>query len=156
MIRTAGVTAAPARPRMRKPSDDTSGPSRSPVLAAGLVLAAMLLLIVVGSMLRMQELEQELVELRSTAAVPAQPTQATTTDAPPAVLDDLLRRADLIPHAPTLGGRMQFVIEESRVLNEHWVLAAYEDGHIRGQMLLEYAIDKDGTVAWRVLAAYLD
>lgn len=52
---------------------------------------------------------------------------------------------------------MGFYTEENiQVLNEQWVFARFEDGHVEGSMLLEYALDGDGKLRWSVLAAELD
>jgi hypothetical protein len=37
------------------------------------------------------------------------------------------------------------------ILNEKWVFAYFEDGHIAGAMLLRYEIDEDGNIGWEVL-----
>ena len=68
---------------------------------------------------------------------------------------DLAAQPELIPHEPVLGGRMQFVPEGIHVLNDRWVLATFEDGHIRGQMLLAYDI-AHGNVTWQVIESYLE
>lgn len=71
------------------------------------------------------------------------------------LLADLAERPELIPHAGVLGGSMHFVPEESRVLNRRWVWAVFEDGHVRGSMLLEYALE-DGRIDWTPLRSALD
>jgi len=68
---------------------------------------------------------------------------------------DLTEQPELIPHEPVLGGRMFFVPEGIHVLNDRWVLATFEDGHIRGQMLLEYEV-VHGNVMWQVIESYLE
>ncbi|MFP4244711.1 MAG: hypothetical protein ACLFRJ_06495 [Ectothiorhodospira sp.] len=68
---------------------------------------------------------------------------------------DLRAHPDLIPHEPVLGGRFFFVPGGVRVLNDRWVLAVFEDGHVRGQMLLEYMLHS-GEIRWRVLASAMD
>ncbi|WP_412851918.1 hypothetical protein [Ectothiorhodospira shaposhnikovii] len=68
---------------------------------------------------------------------------------------DLAAQPELIGHGGVLGGSMHFVPEEIHVLSDRWVLAAFEDGHIRGRMLLEYEV-AFGNIAWQVLASSLD
>ncbi len=66
--------------------------------------------------------------------------------------DQVQERPELIPTEPVLGGTMSFYDrEEIQVLNHRWVLATYEDGHISGQILLEYDIDEEGEISWEVL-----
>ncbi len=73
----------------------------------------------------------------------------------PQLRRDLAAQPELIPHEPVLGGQMHFVPEGIHVLNDRWVLASFEDGHIRGQMLLEYDI-AHGNVTWQVVESYLE
>lgn len=65
---------------------------------------------------------------------------------------DLIKRKDLIPYKGVLGGTMGFYDENNiHVLNRRWVFAHFEDGHIGGQVLLEYEILKDGKINWKVM-----
>jgi hypothetical protein len=73
----------------------------------------------------------------------------------PQLRRDLTEQPDLIPHEPVLGGNMYFVPEGIHILNDRWVLATFEDGHIRGQMLLEYEV-VHGNVVWQVIESYLE
>jgi hypothetical protein len=72
-----------------------------------------------------------------------------------ALRDDLSAQPELIPHEPVLGGRMHFVPGEVHVLNDRWVLAVFEDGHIRGQMVLQYEVAY-GNITWQVIDSYLE
>ena len=68
---------------------------------------------------------------------------------------DLAQQPELIRHEPVLGGSMYFVPEGIHILNDRWVLATFEDGHIRGQMLLEYEV-VHGNVVWQVIESYVE
>lgn len=68
---------------------------------------------------------------------------------------NLAEQPELIPHEPVLGGSMYFVPKGIHILNDRWVLATFEDGHIRGQMLLEYDA-AHGNVTWQVIESYLE
>jgi hypothetical protein len=68
---------------------------------------------------------------------------------------DLARQPELIQPEPVLGGSMYFVPEGIHILNDRWVLATFEDGHIRGQMLLEYEV-VHGNVVWQVIESYVE
>jgi hypothetical protein len=68
---------------------------------------------------------------------------------------DLAQLPELIPHEPVVGGQMYFVPEGIHVLNDRWVLATFEDGHIRGQVLLEYEV-VHGNVMWQVIESYIE
>ena len=70
---------------------------------------------------------------------------------------DLMRHRELIPLPGTMGGTMAFMSpQDIHVLNRRWVLAACEDGHQRGILLLEYAVGERGAISWKVLAAELE
>ncbi|MCG5500146.1 hypothetical protein [Ectothiorhodospira lacustris] len=71
------------------------------------------------------------------------------------LVEDLAGQPELIRHAAVHGGRMHFVPDETHVLSDRWVLAVFEDGHIRGRMLLEYEV-AFGNITWQVLASSLD
>jgi hypothetical protein len=64
------------------------------------------------------------------------------------IIDNLMRQNNLIPMKAVLGGNMQF----SRVslLGQSWAIADFNDGHVGGEMLLNYSI-KDTSIEWRVL-----
>lgn len=72
------------------------------------------------------------------------------------ILRDLTGRVDLIPDEGVLGGTMYIVTRDSYILTDRWVLATYEDGHIRGRMLAEYRVQDDGRITWRRIDAYLE
>jgi hypothetical protein len=70
---------------------------------------------------------------------------------------DLMQHRELIPYAGVMGGTMGFYSKKAiHILSSRWVLAAFEDGHIGGHMLLEYRVDPGGKIHWRVIEAYLD
>lgn len=70
---------------------------------------------------------------------------------------DLMRHREIIPFPGTLGGTMNFNSpRDIHVLNKRWVLAACEDGHQRGTLLLEYTVGERGTITWKVVAAALE
>ena len=67
---------------------------------------------------------------------------------------NLIKRSDLIPYEGVLGGTMGFYDENAiHVLNYRWVYAHFDDGHIGGEMLLEYDISEDGDINWKVIAS---
>jgi hypothetical protein len=73
------------------------------------------------------------------------------------LIADLMRHRELIPYAGVMGGTMGFYSpKDIHILSPRWVLAAFEDGHIGGKMLLEYSVSPGGKVYWKVISAYLD
>ena len=68
-----------------------------------------------------------------------------------------MQHRELIPYEGVMGGTMGFYSQKDiHILSSRWVLAAFEDGHIGGHMLLEYRVDPGGKIHWRVIVAYLD
>ncbi|HOE97765.1 MAG TPA: hypothetical protein PLS90_14340 [Candidatus Sumerlaeota bacterium] len=69
--------------------------------------------------------------------------------------DDLLQRPDLIGLPGVLGGRMAFRPDDVHVLNDRWVLAGYEDGHISGWGLFEFSFAGE-EIHWRPVESSAD
>ena len=66
--------------------------------------------------------------------------------------EDLMEDPDLITQEGVLGGTMGFYFSEGiHVLNERWVLAYFEDGHVGGAMLLRYDVLPGGDIKWEVI-----
>lgn len=68
------------------------------------------------------------------------------------VAHDLKKHPEFIPYKAVLGGTMRF--HNVYVLTPQWVLANFDDGHIGGDMLLEYNVS-EGTISWRIVASYV-
>lgn len=68
------------------------------------------------------------------------------------IISDLLKHPQLIPYEGILGGTMRFYENESRILNNKWVYAYFEDGHYSGYMLLEYDVTDNGKISWEKIA----
>jgi hypothetical protein len=70
------------------------------------------------------------------------------------ILKDLFNNPQLIPHEGVLGGTMRFhSMDDLKLINGSWAYARYEDGHITGEMLLEYQVGRNGTISWNVIRA---
>jgi hypothetical protein len=65
--------------------------------------------------------------------------------------NDLLKKTTLIPAQGTVGGTMAF--RDIRILNDHYALAYFDDGHKGGNMLLKYSV-ANGNITWKVLDTY--
>jgi hypothetical protein len=70
---------------------------------------------------------------------------------PAALIDDLRSHPEKIPMNAVLGGTMGFTA--IRIVNEHWIYADYEDGHIAGASIFEFRHTMDGTIQWTVIAS---
>ncbi|GAB3820302.1 hypothetical protein [Pontibacter rugosus] len=65
------------------------------------------------------------------------------------LMNDLNRKqSKLIPADGVLGGSM--AIRDSRILNDRYAMAYYEDGHNGGYMLLKYTVS-NGKINWNVV-----
>ncbi len=65
------------------------------------------------------------------------------------LMNDLNRKQrQLIPAEGSMGGTM--TIRDSRILNDRYAMAYYEDGHSGGYLLLKYTV-KNGTITWAVV-----
>jgi hypothetical protein len=72
------------------------------------------------------------------------------------VIADLLRHPEIIPYPGVLGGRMDFYDRDRiRVLNDSWVYAGFDDGHIVGDAIFGYRVGPGGKISWRVIASRL-
>jgi hypothetical protein len=65
--------------------------------------------------------------------------------------NNLMKEDVIIKRKGVLGGTMGFYMPEGiHVLNEKWVVAYFEDGHVAGALLLKYEV-KEGSINWEVL-----
>lgn len=65
------------------------------------------------------------------------------------LMNDLSRKqGNLIPAKGVVGGTM--AIRDTRILNDRYALAYYEDGHMGGYMLLKYEVN-NGNISWTVV-----
>lgn len=70
------------------------------------------------------------------------------------ITEDLYIHQEIIPFDGILGGTMQF--SHVYLLNDNWVYARFEDGHIQGYSLYEFDIDENLSISWKVIKAILD
>lgn len=71
--------------------------------------------------------------------------------------NDLIAKPEIIPYGAVLGGTMGFYdVDHIRILNDKWLYAPFEDGHIGGAMILHFEIEDDKSINWRVVESYLD
>ena len=73
-----------------------------------------------------------------------------------AVIADLARHPELIPYKGVEGGTMRFYPSECRIVGPGWAYGYFEDGHIAGHGLFEYATGPGGTILWKRIAAKLE
>ncbi len=94
---------------------------------------------------------------RAGDAIGSLPHGMRRSEADTLLRDDLQSRGESLIYELTglegvLGGTLGFYSREDiHVLNDRWVLAWFEDGHIGGELLLKYEIDGDRNVHWTLL-----
>lgn len=74
--------------------------------------------------------------------------------APQQIIDSLKERTELIPYKAELGGSMRFW--NIQLIKTQWVIAEFTDGHVTGTLLLNYKLNDDGSMEWKLLDSYLD
>jgi len=67
------------------------------------------------------------------------------------IVNSLYQNPEIIEKDPVLGGNMHFNKGDIQVLNDHWVYATFEDGHILGEGIFSYTIDKNKNLNWEVV-----
>jgi len=70
---------------------------------------------------------------------------------PTSIIRDLLNHPELIPYDGVLGGVMMFT--DAYLINDKWVFARFEDGHIMGSGLFQYEIKAPFTIYWKLVKA---
>ncbi|WP_029033709.1 hypothetical protein [Salinimicrobium terrae] len=99
---------------------------------------------------RQEQLNDSLLSLRETAQNSIDHTVyfgkefENINDPEEHIIEALKQQEDLIPIKAVLGGTMEF--REVQVITEDWVLAVYDDGHVQGKSIYEYALQDNGEV----------
>ncbi len=68
---------------------------------------------------------------------------------------ELIERPDLLPPIGQVGGTPYFVPGQTHLLTDRWVLATFEDGHVRGRALFAFEPTETG-LDWRLVSWYLE
>ena len=76
--------------------------------------------------------------------------EAGVTD-PVRLIEDLRQNPLVIPEAAVLGGTMAF--RQIGLINDRWVYASYEDGHIAGSAIFQWKI-QDSRIIWTPILVY--
>lgn len=93
-------------------------------------------------------MERQTAQLDSLAMM-LQPAQ---DDAAAELKRDLMSKPALITVPGVLGGTMRIVSESHiRILDDGWVYAEFEDGHIQAAGLFSYTRQSDGRIVWKLL-----
>jgi hypothetical protein len=78
--------------------------------------------------------------------------QATPNPADLELKRDLMSKPEVITMPGVLGGTMRIFSESDiRILNDSWVYAQFDDGHIQGAGIFSYTRGQDGRITWKLL-----
>ena len=66
------------------------------------------------------------------------------------IVEALKRNSRLIPEKSVLGGTMRFV--DSEILNERFIWAAYEDGHVAGEAIFQYKLNEADSIDFKLIS----
>ncbi len=98
--------------------------------------------------------EQHVVMERQTAQLDSLATlfQPVQDESALELKRDLMSKPSLITVPGVLGGSMRIVSESHiRILDDGWVYAEFEDGHIQAAGLFSYARTQNGQITWKLL-----
>ncbi|WP_051935864.1 hypothetical protein [Salegentibacter sp. Hel_I_6] len=95
-------------------------------------------------------MEKELHLLKSRRPVAFTQAFDTLNNPESLIVESLKRNTQIIPEKSVLGGEMRFV--ESEILNERFIWATYEDGHIGGEAIFEYSLKKTDSVGFKLVS----
>jgi hypothetical protein len=70
------------------------------------------------------------------------------------ILTSLERNAQLIPEESVLGGTMRFI--DTEILNQRFIWAAYEDGHIAGEAIFQYKLNEADSIDFKLVSKIRD
>lgn len=70
------------------------------------------------------------------------------------IVEALERNSQLIPEKSVLGGTMRFV--DSEILNERFIWAAYEDGHVAGEAIFQYKLNEADSVDFKLISEVIN
>lgn len=66
------------------------------------------------------------------------------------IVESLKRNNQIIPEKAVLGGKMRFV--DTEILNKKFIWAAYEDGHIAGEAIFKYKLNKANSIDFKLVS----
>lgn len=52
-------------------------------------------------------------------------------------------------------GTQKFIINKIKLLNHRWVVADYSDGNLWGDVLIQYFIEEDGSITFKVIQSFV-
>ena len=97
-------------------------------------------------------IEKENLETAYTPHVSAETEHLQSDELEQHLIQDLLNRPYLIPFQPPYPHMAQFFFTDVSALEDGYVFAEGEDGHVNFEMILAYFINEDGRIVWEVVS----
>ena len=72
------------------------------------------------------------------------------------IVGSLVAHGEVIPHEGLHGSTMHFFPESVHILDQRWVYAYFEDGHVSGHGIFRYTVQPDSSLAFTVVYSELD
>lgn len=95
--------------------------------------------------------------LRNLVKIKEKKSEIVSPETEELLKNNLVNNPQIIKFSGVKGGTMNFYDKERiRVINSKWVCASFDDGHINGEMILEYTINKDKSVNWKEVASFIE
>jgi hypothetical protein len=66
------------------------------------------------------------------------------------IVESLKRNPQLIPEKSVLGGTMRFT--ETEILNDSFIWAGYEDGHVAGEAIFQYKLNEADSIDFKLVS----
>ncbi|PKD18370.1 hypothetical protein APR41_04255 [Salegentibacter salinarum] len=70
------------------------------------------------------------------------------------IVESLERNSQLIPEESVLGGTMRFL--DTEILNERFIWAYYEDGHVAGEAIFQYKLNEADSIDFTLVSEIRD
>lgn len=78
-------------------------------------------------------------------------------DPPVDIVCDLIENKGFILPKEYMGREIGFRFRNSvQILTSRWILADFDDGRLKGKVLLEFNIGDNGRIVWRIIDSYLE
>ncbi|SHF85794.1 hypothetical protein SAMN05444483_1031 [Salegentibacter echinorum] len=95
-------------------------------------------------------LEKELQLLKSRNPVVFPKRFDTIQNPETFIVESLKSKPQLIPESSVLGGTMRFT--DTEILNDRFIWAGYEDGHVAGQAIFQYKLNETDSLSFKLVS----
>lgn len=104
-----------------------------------------------GDALTSEETAAKMATTLSLEAFQLKQLEKAGINQPQLLTQSLMANPEVIGVPAVLGGTMGFT--KVAIINEKWVYGAFEDGHIMGYGIYEWAMNAEGTIIWKEISS---